>query len=234
MSRLFWIAIAIIGGGVILLIANDDAGQTFGIENDAFGRTLYLSVWVLVVGAGILASGMRLGSVARNLAIWLLVMLVLVAGYQYRYELQDITSRLTAGLVPGSPVSLVDSEGRETVLLEKAGNGHFELRATVDGASVRFIVDTGATATVLTTEDASAIGIDLSSLAYTVPVQTANGTAMAARATVEAIRIGNIVRERMPVLVAERDRLGRSLLGMNFLETLSGFDVRGDRLILRD
>jgi aspartyl protease family protein len=38
----------------------------------------------------------------------------------------------------------------------------------------------------------------------------------------------------MPLLVAEDGRLGQSLLGMNFIGTLSGFDVRGDRLVLRD
>jgi aspartyl protease family protein len=38
----------------------------------------------------------------------------------------------------------------------------------------------------------------------------------------------------VPVLIAEPGRLETSLLGMNFIGTLSGFDMRGQRLILRD
>ena len=36
------------------------------------------------------------------------------------------------------------------------------------------------------------------------------------------------------VLVAPPGSLWQSLLGMNFIGSLSGFDVRGDRMILRD
>ena len=36
------------------------------------------------------------------------------------------------------------------------------------------------------------------------------------------------------MLVAEGNGLDQTLLGMNFIGTLSGFDVRGDRMILRD
>ena len=46
--------------------------------------------------------------------------------------------------------------------------------------------------------------------------------------------VGAIVRKNLPLLVAEDSRLGQSLLGMNFMGTLAGFDVRGDRLVLRD
>ena len=42
------------------------------------------------------------------------------------------------------------------------------------------------------------------------------------------------MRKNVPVLVAAAGPLDQSLLGMNFIGTLSGFDVRGDRMILRD
>ena len=46
--------------------------------------------------------------------------------------------------------------------------------------------------------------------------------------------IGAITRNRLPVFVAATAQLEQSLLGMNFIGTLSGFEVRGDRMILRD
>jgi len=53
-------------------------------------------------------------------------------------------------------------------------------------------------------------------------------------ASVREIHIGAIVRRHMQVLVAPPGSLGQSLLGMNFINSLSGFEVRGDRMILRD
>jgi aspartyl protease family protein len=38
----------------------------------------------------------------------------------------------------------------------------------------------------------------------------------------------------VPVFVAARGQLEQSLLGMNFIGTLSSFEIRGDRMILRD
>ena len=234
MSRFLWIILALIGGGLILLVVNHDSGQTFGLPNDAFAESLYLGIWGIVLAAAILASGMRLGDVARQLAIWTLIILALVAGYQYRYELQDVAYRVTGGLVPGSPLTIREDGGQISVMLDKSRNGHFEARATVDGVPIRLLVDTGATTTVISNADASKVGIDTDSLRFNVPVMTANGPGRAARATADSISVGDITRRRVPILVAEPGRLGQSLLGMNFLGTLSGFDVRGDRLILRD
>lgn len=234
MSRLLWIILAVLGGGLILLVVNHDSGTSLGIENDIFARTLYLGAWGVVLGAGILGSGMRLGDMARQLAVWVLILLVLVAGYQYRYELQDVASRITAGLVPGSPLSVTGDDGRSAVMLERAGDGHFIVNASVNGQTIPFLVDTGASRTVLTSFDADLAGIDTAGLDFTVPVATANGRGLAARAVVETIAIGSITRDRLPVFVSQPGKLSQSLLGMNFMNTLSGFDVRGDRLIMRD
>ena len=203
MSRFLWIIIAVIGGGLILLVLNDSAGSTFGIANDAFGQTLYLGIWGTVLAAGILGSGMRLGYVARSLALWLLVILALIAGYQYRYELQDFANRVTAGLVPGSPLSISDGDGNHVVMLDKLSNGHFGARAAINGAAVDVLVDTGASSTVLTASDARRAGFDTAALSFTIPVSTANGTAKAARVIADTITIGAITRRNVPMLVAE-------------------------------
>jgi len=231
--QLFWISLAVLGAGLILLVANHDAGSVFGIENNAFASLLYLGLWASVLVVGVLGSRRGLSHSLRDLAYWMLILLVLMTGYQYRYELQDVVSRLTAGLVPGSPITL-SGGSRASVMLEKSANGHFEVRMKVNGRTVRALVDTGASATVLTEADATRTGIATGDLAFTVPVLTANGRALAARTSVETLEIGPIVRRNVPVLVAQPDRLEQSLLGMEFLSNLSGFEMRGDRLILTE
>lgn len=230
-NQFFWIIMGAIGCGLIFLILNDSSGEAFS-GNDDMGRVIYLGILGAVVGAGILGSGHRFGYIASNLALWMLAVLVLVAGYQYRYELQDFGSRVTAGLIPGSPMSVGGDDS--AVMLEKVSNGHFEALITVNGVSVRAMVDTGATTTVLTFEDARAAGYVPDTLDFSITVSTANGRANAARVTADNITLGTISRSRVPMLVAEAGRLDQSLLGMNFINSLSGFDVRGDRMILRD
>ena len=233
-GRGLWIAIGALGIGLVLLLLSGNSGETLGIVSDDFGRMLYLGVLGAVVAAGLLGGRMGFGEATRNIAMWLGIIVLLVGGYQYRYELQDVASRLTAGLVPGSPVSLTSSDGRVSVLIEKRPNGHFEARASVNGKPVTFLVDTGATTTVLTRNDAQAAGFDLDALSFNVPISTANGRTNAALVNADEIAIGEIARNRQPLLIASSDLLDQSLLGMSFLSTLSGYDVRGDRLVLID
>ncbi|MGX9118555.1 TIGR02281 family clan AA aspartic protease [Mesorhizobium sp. BHbsci] len=234
MNRFYWVLMIAIGAGVVLLMLNDSAGSTFGVENYDFSRLIWLGALVALIGAGLLRSGRPLGAMARNLGTWAVIVLALIAGYQYRYELQDFASRVTAGLVPGSPLALGLEDGHATVTLDKAGNGHFEARIMVNGTPVRAVVDTGATSTVLTAQDAQAAGFNPAALNFTIPVSTANGMARAAAVRTDELAIGGIVRKDMPVMIAAPGMLGQSLLGMNFIGSLSGFDVRGDRMILRD
>jgi aspartyl protease family protein len=234
MGRALWIILGVMALGLVLLLASGDSGTVFGIEDDQFASTLYLGILGAVIAAGILGSGLRMGSIVRGMAVWLLIILALVASYQYRYELQDIASRMTSGLIPGSPLSITDAEGRAAVMLDRGASGHFAARAEINGATVMTMVDTGATTTVLSAQDAVAAGYDPGLLAYDVPIMTANGQARAALVTADEIRVGTISRTNVPMLVAEPGKLDRSLLGMNFIGTLSGFDMRGERLILRD
>lgn len=213
---------------------SDDSGSIYGTDADNVVRAIYLGLIGTAVGASLLGSGIRFSEASRNIAIWLGIIVLMAGGYQYRYELQDVASRLTAGLVPGSPISLTDTEGRKTVMIEKDGSGHFETLGSVNGQQIRFMVDTGATTTVLSDRDARAAGFDISTLTFNIPVSTANGMTRAARVTADEIRIGEVFRNRQPVFIAGPGQLQQSLLGMSFLSTLAGYNVRGDRMVLID
>jgi aspartyl protease family protein len=65
-------------------------------------------------------------------------------------------------------------------------------------------------------------------------VMTANGPARTAYVTLADIEIGGIKRTNVRAGIAERGKLGQSLLGMNFMETLSSVSFSGDELKLRD
>ena len=233
-SRALWIIFGIIGFGLLMLLINHNSGETFGLPNDSFASALYLGVWGAVVAAAVVGSGQRLGELARNALIWLIVILILCTVYVYRFELQDVGSRLAGGLLPGTPISRISADGQSQVVLSKGLGGHFQARADINGHRVTMMIDTGASNVALSYADAERIGIDVDNLRFIQPVVTANGRAMAAPTTLPEMSIGGIRRFDVPASVLERGKLAESLLGMSFLGTLSSFRMSRDELVLQD
>ena len=234
MSRMLILIIGALCATLVLLLVNDERGTTFGMDNDAFARVAMLGVLGAVLAAGVLRRGMRFQDTARQAAVWLVLLMGLVASYQYRFELQNIASRVTAGLIPSRPQTAFGADGALRVSIGKASNGHFEADGAVNGAGVSFLVDTGASSVVLTMEAAKAAGIQPDGLSFTFPVSTANGMAFAAKVALDEVRIGGIARNNVSAMVAEQGKLDQSLLGMSFLSTLSAYAVQQDQMILQD
>ncbi|WEX86882.1 TIGR02281 family clan AA aspartic protease [Sinorhizobium garamanticum] len=233
MNRLIFL-LAILAVGLALLIFNHESGQTFGINNDDFGRLVALGAIAALLSAGILRSRGRLGEGLRLIFIWFLIALALISVYVYRFELQSVGDRLLAGLMPGRAMVITDSDGQQEVVLQRRLDGQFAADAKINGHDVSMLVDTGASSVALTYEDAERIGLDPANLSYTVTVMTANGRALAAPVTLSDIAIGPIERRNIRAMVAAEGRLDRSLLGMSFISTLDFLQMRTDELRLRD
>lgn len=230
----FWILIAIIGFGLAMLLWNHQAGRTLGLPNDDFGHLVQLAAIGALIATGLLASRRRLGETLRNAALWLLIALLFVAGYVYRDDLTSIADRMTAGLVPGRAVLTTDSSGAQILVLHKMGNGHFQVKAEIDGRHVSMLVDTGASSVVLSYADAERLGLEPDTLDFNMMVSTANGVSVAAPVRLDSLAIGPIERRHVRAMVAGPGKLDQSLLGMNFLGSLGSVEIRGDELRLRD
>jgi aspartyl protease family protein len=108
--------------------------------------------------------------------------------------------------------------------------GHVSLDAVVNGSSVKFLVDTGATYVALTLADAKAAGFGPGDLVFDAKAATANGLTRAARVTLREIRIGQFSMYEVPAFVEER--LPISLLGQSFQTRLDGYEMRDGVLTL--
>lgn len=224
------VAIAVAIGLVLLIVS--DAGTVIGLSQDQFGRLIPLVVILLIVAAGVFSRQRhRFGELVGNLVLWAGIFGVAMVGYAYRDDLQGVASRVFGELMPGAAV--VDSTGG-TATFRAGMDGHFTINAEVNGATVRTIFDTGASAVVLTHDDAIKAGIDTNALRYDIQVQTANGTGRAAGITLDRLQVGGITRNRVRAFVAEQGALDTSLLGMSFLTTLSRYAVSGNSLELAD
>jgi aspartyl protease family protein len=118
-----------------------------------------------------------------------------------------------------------------TASLRKEGDGHYWATARVNGQPVKFLVDTGATMISLTKRDARKIGVNTDKLVRSVDVRTAAGRVTAGIVMVDRIEIDGVALENVQAVVLE-DGLEYSLLGMNFLNKLEGWDVTPNAIVI--
>lgn len=189
---------------------------------------------LLLVGAGIIGRQMRAWQVVRAMVLWALIIMVVAGAYASREQIAGFAGRLVGALVPGVPVSgrLAGEANPDSVVITRAGDGHFAVRTSVDGVSTTMLIDTGASFVTLSHSDAQRVGIDPDALDFTIPIRTANGTMRAAAITLDSLAVGSIEQQNVRALVAPRGSLSQSLLGMSFLDGLHGYAISGDRLVL--
>ena len=228
-QRLLWLLLVGISITLLILIARHGEGTVGSMSTGNFSSLIY-KILLLVFFAGSVMTLFRERFIQAALAalLWVVVGLLLVGGYSYRFELHDIVDRVIAELDPGRVVT----QGR-TVAVARTNAGDFNIKAQINGARVAMVLDTGASSVVLTRDDAKAAGLPLEVLAYTVNIDTANGRTRAAPVTLDRIAVGSLVERSVDALVAQPGQLKTSLLGMSFLNRLQSWEVSGDRLMLR-
>ncbi len=108
--------------------------------------------------------------------------------------------------------------GTQRVVLSGDAQGHFLTTATVNGVSLRFLVDTGASSVTISADDARRANVSYAP-SERVIVQSANGPVAAYRVRFNTIKLGDITANNVEGLVLEGNALGGrfGLLGMSFL-----------------
>jgi aspartyl protease family protein len=127
-------------------------------------------------------------------------------------------------------LTVLRPSSNRTLVYRADRRGHFSLTATVNGAPIRVVVDTGASLVALTLDDASAAGIGRNELVFNQLTQTANGRVRFAPVMLREVRIGQLSLENVAAAVIEN--LDQSLLGMSFLKRLKSFEMREGALTI--
>ena len=112
-----------------------------------------------------------------------------------------------------------------------AADGHFWVRASVNGVERRMLIDSGATVTAISQRTAHAAHVDTGVGLAPVVLQTANGAAPAETGTIDELKVGNIVARNLSI-VSSPGLGGMDVLGMNFLSKLESWRVEGRTLVL--
>jgi aspartyl protease family protein len=228
-SRVLWFLLIVLGVGLSVLVLRHDEAVIAGLDAADFASLVIKIALLVFVGGAVLALFRRRVAEAFQAALfWVAVALILALGYTFRHDLRDIGNRVLAELVPGRAASRGSA-----VEFSRGRGGEFQVFGDINGARVAMVLDTGASAVVLTQEAARAAGLPLDMLSYSVNVDTANGRTRAASVTLDRVTVGSITERAVPALIAQPGQLKTSLLGMSFLTRLERWEVRGDRLVLR-
>lgn len=231
-----WIALTLLVIAGLALLLRADAGSIAGYDPSDFAIIVAGVAMLIFIGSSIASSYRgRAGQAVRDLLTWTLIALVLVAAYSYRDELFSLGHRMAGELLPPGSALRSDTQvdGERAVRIRKRPDGHFMAKTSVNGITVSMLVDTGASTVVLKPADAQRLGIDIETLRYTVPVQTANGTTFAAHVRLRTLVVGPITVNEVEALVAKPGSLKENLLGMSFLSRLRSYEFSGEYLTLR-
>jgi aspartyl protease family protein len=227
--RLTWSLVLGAALSLAAVIASTDSDAIANLlRHDVGSLLIKIALMVFVGGLVLTLFRERLSRAIEAILFWAVVGLLLVVAYSYRFELRDTADRVMAELMPGH----VAGRGRDVEVVRGRG-GDFAVTAHINGARVPMVLDTGASSVVLTHDAAKAAGLPLEVLAYSVTVETANGSTHAAPVMLDRLAVGGLIERSVPALVAKPGELKSNLLGMSFLNRLESWEVRGDMLRMR-
>ncbi len=117
-----------------------------------------------------------------------------------------------------------------TLVIPRGSDGHFHVAGSVNGQSVRFMVDTGASLVVVTDALAQRAGLDGGQVTQ---FRTANGVRSGRVVKAQSVAVRSFVVTGVSVGVGySGDSFDDALLGQNFLQHFEVQLLR-DRMVLR-
>jgi aspartyl protease family protein len=114
--------------------------------------------------------------------------------------------------------------------IKRSADNHFYAEAQVNGALIRFLVDTGASSVVLTRDDAQRAGIVAGE--FSAEAIGAGGRVRVMPIAIGRLALGPLEASDVPAMVAESG-LPVSLLGQSYLAKIGSVSIKDDMMVLR-
>ena len=147
-----WIVLALlVGAGVFLFLRGGSdvlSGLSTGEIVTAAAGLLLATIYIISLFNDERTRPMQ---AVRYILAWLAIGFGLIAGYSYRGELSGVAHRVMGELSPSGEILSVETneDGERAVRVRRRLDGHFAVRASVNGQSMTLMVDTGASSVVL-------------------------------------------------------------------------------------
>ena len=184
---------------------------------------VYYILAIVLVASSLIGMRMPIAKAAKMALAWVAIFGAVFILFSFRSEFSSLGHRLYSSAM-GTPF-----ESGGELRIPMAEDGHFWVRGSVNGESVRFLVDSGASVTTLSADVARDAGVAATN--RQVMVNTANGRVIMSRAYVDRLEVGSIERSEFPIDINPQD--DTNILGMNFLSSLSSWRVERSDLVLQ-
>ena len=115
--------------------------------------------------------------------------------------------------------------------LERGTNGHFFADAQVNGATIHFLIDTGASGVALTADDARRAGLQFSAQEFSPVGSGASGEVRGKLVSLDRVTLGGHSVDNVSGVILEGGEM--SLLGQSFLSQMGTIEISGDRMTIR-
>ena len=154
------------------------------------------------------------------IAAWILVLVLLTLFFNNQLDRQRNPNHQLASNM---------TEGAAEVRLQRNRFGHYVATGSINGQSVEFMLDTGATDVSIPVAIADKLGLQRG---RAVSYHTANGSITAWQTIADEIQLGPLTLGPIRASINPYDRSNAILLGMSFLKHLD-FSQQGNTLTLK-
>jgi len=188
---------------------------------------LYSLLFLVLVVSSLAARRLPLGHTLKYALAWLAIFVGAVVLYSFRHVAGQAWDQVKRELNPGTPV-----QSGQAIRILMGEDGHFHVDSKVNGHNVNFMIDSGATTSMMSQVEARAASVAVDETGFPVAIETANGMTTMRRAQIATLKVGGIERQDHAILVSSSTTDDVNLLGMNFLSSLKGWRVEGREMVL--
>jgi aspartyl protease family protein len=191
------------------------------LNGDQIGSLIYLVLLGTVLLGWLVASNRKnLGKLAQYAAVWGFIFIGAIVAIGLWTDIRQTVAPRQSVMMEGARIEV-----------PQAPDGHYYLTLGVNGAPVRFVVDTGASELVLSHTDAMRAGIDFDKLVFSGRAYTANGMVDTAPVTLDTVQLGPVTETDVRAVVNGTD-MQDSLLGMTYLRRFDRLEISNGRMVL--
>lgn len=196
------------------------------MNGDQIVQLLWSLVAFALVGSSLLARRLNAGTIVKGILAWAAIFGVAFVLFSFRHQFEPFIRQIK--LAASGENGHIEGN---TLHIPLGEDNHFWVRAKVNDVSIRFLIDTGASTTAISTATAEAAKVKIENDGFHVLVNTANGQVRANRVRLTKFEVGSIRANDMTAITA--DAFGQNnVLGMDFLSRLESWRVEKGYLIL--
>ncbi|MCY1401515.1 hypothetical protein D3C76_334750 [compost metagenome] len=116
---------------------------------------------------------------------------------------------------------------QQSLSIARGVGGHYWVAGSINGQSVQFLVDTGATAVAMNEAQAQRLGLDFRVNGQAMMVNTASGVAKAWRMKLDRVKVGGLEVLGVDAIMMEGGSPADVLLGMSYLNRVGWREDQG-------